>query len=111
MPPCRVIEYQSKDICRFSIQCGVKTIPPDTVVACSGCSRGLPAWSWRTWKVGLPGPGGYWTPDWVLTRMGENNSPIPGARMSDDRLVRSLMSSLTWLVAPIFQVSTRPLVE
>ena len=23
MPPCRVIEYQSKDMDRFSIQCGV----------------------------------------------------------------------------------------
>src|ERR1700760_2584942 len=43
MPPCRVIEYQSKDMDRFSIQCGVRTIPPDTVVACSGTSSGLPA--------------------------------------------------------------------
>ena len=45
MPPCRVIEYQSKDMDRFSIQCGVSTMPPDTVVACSGASSGLPAWS------------------------------------------------------------------
>src|SRR5205085_1662270 len=84
-------------------QCGVKTMPPDTVVACSGTSSGLPAWSWRTWKVGLPGVGGYCTPDWVLTRMGEYNSPMPGARMSEDRVVRSLMSSLSWLVALMFQ--------
>jgi len=31
---------------------------------------------------------------------------MPGARMSDDRVARSLMSSLSWLVAPSFQVST-----
>jgi len=43
MPLCRVIEYQSNDMDRFSIQCGVSTTPPETVSACSGTSRGLPA--------------------------------------------------------------------
>jgi len=41
----------------------------------------------------------------------ENSSDRLGARMSVDQVTRSLMSSLTWLVPPSFQVSTGPLVE
>ena len=36
------IEYQSAEIVRPSIQCGVSTTPPDTVVAISGVRAGLP---------------------------------------------------------------------
>ena len=38
-------------------------------------------------------------------------SEIKGARMSSDQVARNLISSVTWLVRPSFQVSTTPLVE
>ena len=47
----------------------------------------------------------------VLTLAGANRSWTVGARISTDQVVRSLMSSMTWLVKPSFQVSTRPEVE
>src|SRR3954466_16090727 len=102
MPPCKVIEYQSKDMDRFSIQCGVSTMPPDTVVACSGTRLLLPAAP--KWTLNEGPPGGYCCVCVLISGL-ENNSPMPGARMSDDRVARSLMSWLIWLVAPSFQVS------
>src|SRR3569833_1733361 len=108
--PLMLMEYQSSERDRPSIQCGVSTMPPDTVVDASGCWLGLLSVSSCSFGVVTPplnGSGKAWK---VLLPV-ENSSLILGARMSKDQVVRRRMSSLTWLFRPSFQVSTRPLVE
>src|ERR1700685_872167 len=106
--PVRSIEYQSAETVRPGIKVGVITTPPEIVRATSGTRLGLPTTTPASTTV-RPVFGSAVVP--VLIEPWVNNSLSPGARMSTDQVVRSLMSSLTWLVAPNFQVSTRPEVE
>src|SRR5579859_3127183 len=106
--PVKFKLYQSSEKVNPGIQCGVRTTPPETVRATSGASVGLPntllmidADNPVLGSVALP----------VLTFAGANRSWTVGARISTDQTERSLMSSLSWLVKPSFQVWTPPEVE
>src|ERR1700743_534944 len=102
------IEYQSRETERPRINWGVSTTQNVVVTAFSGCKLGLPPEAPSIWYVGPFG--GDWTEPMPPCR-GENNSATIGARISNDQVPRTLILSSIWLVPPIFQVSTRPLVE
>src|SRR4051812_2950000 len=106
--PVTLIEYQSDEMLSPSMKLGVSTTPPEMVRATSGFRFGLPV-KRVTAKTEARVLGSVVAEE--LTEPGVNRSLNCGARMSTDQVVRSLMSSVTWLVAPNFQVSTRPEVE
>src|ERR1039457_6999605 len=107
-PPVRLIENQSADMLNPSRKVGVSTTPPEMVRATSGLRLRLPVrrvmYVTLCWVLGS-------LVELVLTVAGENRSLSCGARMSTGQVVRSLMSSVTWLLAPSFQVSINPEVE
>src|SRR4051812_40283977 len=100
--------YQSSEKLNPGRKVGVSTMPPEMVRTTSGASVGLPSTLLMIDTV-LPVLGSTALP--VLTLAGANRSCTVGARISTDQTERSLMSSLSWLVKPSFQVSTRPEVE
>src|SRR6185295_4148673 len=100
--------YQSSEKVNPGIQCGVSTMPPEMVRATSGASTGLPNTLLMIDTV-APVLGSVALP--VLTLAGANKSWTEGARMSTDQTERSLISSISWLVKPSFQVWTPPEVE
>src|SRR6185312_10823522 len=106
--PVMLMLYQSTEKLVPGRKVGVSTIPPEMVRATSGASTGLPS-TLLMMGTDLPVLGSVALP--VLTLAGANRSWTVGARISTDQTERSLMSSLSWLVKPSFQVSTRPEVE
>src|SRR5579871_5084448 len=101
--PVRLMLYQSNETVSPGTQRGVSTTPPEIVRATSGASVGLPSTLLMMDTV-APVLGSVALP--VLTLAGANRSWTVGARISTDQTERSLMSSMTWLVKPSFQVST-----
>src|SRR5258706_14973502 len=106
--PVMLMLYQSSEKLNPGSQVGVRTTPPEMVRATSGARVGLPS-TLLMIDACLPVLGSMTLP--VLTLAGANSSWIEGARISTDQVLRSLTSSISWLMKPSFQVSTRPEVE
>src|SRR5581483_6879769 len=89
--------YQSTEKLNPGRNVGVSTTPPVMVRATSGARVGLPS-TLLMMDTLLPVLGSMALP--VLTLAGANRSWTVGARISTDQVARSLISSLSWLIAP-----------